>query len=265
MIASQSRKQITSLKHGIRIATYNTNGWNAQIRNICKNQLKADVICVNELHLNEDASINRDYVLSGNKSKTDKFAGVGFVLNNPKVYNSITTINHINNRLLTMRFKLQNHHVSLFTGYMPYKGHKSVSASDWISALRKQLVQTNKNDAIIIGADFNGQLGRDSYGVGRYNRHKTPCKNGKMLHELMEEFELVAISTYFKPRKGRSTATWIDKYNKGYQIDHILINKRFASSVKSAKMNWNITLHRYGYKYDHCAVVVDLKLRFKNT
>eukprot|EP01084_Bolivina_argentea_P050001 91945_1 len=251
-----------SRRRGMRIAIYNTNGWNEQIKTICKKVLKTDLTCVNELHLKDDPTITNDCILSGNTSKDDKYAGVGFLLNNPNVKQSITTVNNISNRLMSMRMKLQNHHLTVFTGYMPYKGHKVVKPEEWVDSLRNQLLQTNKNDVIIIGVDFNSQLGRNGYGVGRYNKHKYPCSNGKLVHELMEEFELVAISTYFKPRKSRSTGTWIDKYNQSYQIDHILVNKRWASSIRNSKMNWNVTLHRFGYKRDHCAITIDLNLRF---
>eukprot|EP01084_Bolivina_argentea_P319421 554038_1 len=229
MNTSLTRKTIKSFtkgrKRGIRIGLYNTNGWNENIRKICTEVLKVDVTCVNELHLKGDPIVTKEYILSGNDMKDDSYAGVGFVLNNPQVHDSITTINNISNRLMNMRMKLQNHHLSLFTGYMPYKGHRVYKPKDFISTLRKQLLKTNKNDVIIVGADFNSQLGRNEYGVGPYNKHKFPCENGKLLHALMEEFELIAISTYFRPRKGRSTGTWIDKYKTLYQMDHILVNK----------------------------------------
>ncbi len=79
----------------------------------------------------------------------------------------------------------------------------------------------------------------------------------------MKEFELISMSTCFKQKRKRSTGTWMDRNGYTHQIDHIFVNKRFASSVRSSKLNWGVSIQRYGYKHDHCAIILELKLRFK--
>ena len=48
------------------------------------------------------------------------------------------------------------------------------------------------------------------------------------------------------------------------QIDHILVSKRWANSVRRCKTKWGIAIQAYGRKYDHALVYMEFRMRLRN-
>ena len=83
---------------------------------------------------------------------------------------------------------------------------------------------------------------------------------------MMNIASLRCVSTYFKPRKNHSNATYmnIQQDKPPSQIDHILVSRRWASSVRSCKVKWGISMKAYGRKYDHGLVKMKFKVKLKS-
>ena len=69
----------------------------------------------------------------------------------------------------------------------------------------------------------------------------------------MNRRSLCAISTMFKPMRGKTNATFIphDPTFNETQIDYILISSRWATAVTDSKVKRGVSISRWGRKYDH--------------
>ena len=81
------------------------------------------------------------------------------------------------------------------------------------------------------------------------------------------DFDLLAASTFFQPRKrsGTGCTTYMpkDRDQPATQIDYAFVSRRWASSVKNCSVIWATSMHRFGRKYDHGMVQMVWKFRVK--
>ena len=83
--------------------------------------------------------------------------------------------------------------------------------------------------------------------------------------DLMNRRDLCAISTMYKPPRGKTNATFVPRdpiYNET-QIDFILISSRWATAVTDSKVKWGVSISRWGRKYDHGLVNCLFKSRLR--
>lgn len=89
-------------------------------------------------------------------------------------------------------------------------------------------------DMKIILGDFNGKIGKERMyysTIGRHSLRDTTSNNGVKLIEFAIAKGMTLSSTYF-PHKIIHKGTWISPDgNTKNQIDHILVDKRYASHV----------------------------------
>ena len=134
----------------------------------------------------------------------------------------------------------------------------------------RSLIETKarRGDVVIGIGDANSRLQRSVKGyTGRYCAHPSAHSGGAILHELMVDHKLLAVSTYFKPprRSKHGSATYLQK-NLEYgalHIDYALVSRRWLSSVQNCAVKWGPYIHRFGYKYDHGMVQLTWKFRVK--
>ena len=85
---------------------------------------------------------------------------------------------------------------------------------------------------IIIGGDFNAQLGKtDGF---KYSYHKTTNRNGTMLNNYLEENNLLCLNTKFQNILGH---LWTHNSPNDYksQIDFLIINKKWKNSIMNCR------------------------------
>eukprot|EP01048_Picozoa_sp_COSAG05_P003723 COSAG05_NODE_179_length_14870_cov_351.155846_3_plen_317_part_00 len=126
----------------------------------------------------------------------------------------------------------------------------------------------------LIAADFNSRLKRNAAGgrTGRFSPHKRGDDGGELMMEIMQEFDLLASNTLFKPtnKEARNTGaatycqskSYVQPKHKSYQspqppstIDYILTPKRFRSSASSSSVCWKFSRFARGVRYDHGTVI----------
>ena len=92
--------------------------------------------------------------------------------------------------------------------------------------------QIPKHNMLVIGGDFNAQLGKlNNY---KFSYHTNANRNGNMLHNFINENNLICLNTHFQKKIGQ---LWTHKApNKTLaQLDYVLINKKWKNSVKNCR------------------------------
>ena len=110
-----------------------------------------------------------------------------------------------------------------------------------MARLEKVLKEVRNNDCIIMLGDLNCKVARNiPKRKGRWCIHVDSNKLGEEMLDLMNRRDLCAISTTFKPPKGKTNATFKprDPAYKETQIDYILI----ASAVRDSKVRWGASI-----------------------
>ena len=125
-----------------------------------------------------------------------------------------------------------------------------------------------KGDCLVIMGDFNSKMARGQKGItGKFCMHKYADRGGETMAEMCTDLRLTAVSTSFCPGKAElGAATYISiKHRKPSQIDYILVSSRWGSSVRSSRVDWRHSLHRFGHgeKFDHGLLKVAFSFRLK--
>ena len=81
----------------------------------------------------------------------------------------------------------------------------------------------------------------------------------------MREFGLIAVSTMFQPKARHNSATYlnVEPDKAPFQIDYILMSRRWSSGVSNCLVKWGISMDRWGRKYDHGLLKLTWKARLR--
>ena len=85
---------------------------------------------------------------------------------------------------------------------------------------------------LVIGGDFNAKLSK--LNNSKFSYHTNANRNSNMLHNFINENNLIYLNTHFQKKVGR---LWTHKtQNKTLaQLDYVLINKKWKNSVKNCR------------------------------
>ncbi|CAG5117437.1 unnamed protein product [Candidula unifasciata] len=224
---------------------------NIQILGICEHRWSGKGHFINEY--------GSFFVYSGRDVRGQ--SGVAFCLDKTTA-KAIMGYNPVSDRILTIRLKGRPKNITFMQVYAPTSTAEEGEIEDFYAILQDTLNKIDQNDIIIIMGDFNAKVGtgRDEnerhvlgkFGLG--NRNET----GEKLIEFCIENELTIANTLYKQHP-RRLFTWTspDGVTKN-QIDYILIQRRWRSSITSAK-----TLRSADCDTDHQLLEADLKLKLK--
>jgi len=162
-----------------------------------------------------------------------------------------------------MRFNGKPFNITVIAVYAPTVPSDSTLKDDFYHQLQLAIDRTDKRNIMILAGDWNAQVGKgdasSKHIVGQYTIGNR-CENGSRLVSFAEHNGLVISSSKFQHPK-RHLLTWYS--NDGvtsHQIDHILINSRWASSVEDCRAYRGAeTGNEHGS--DHVMVRARLKLR----
>ena len=206
--------------------------------------------------------IHNNYVLiwTGPPIKERAKHGVGFIVDPEKAKN-ITNIEHISERIMSIRLLEGNQYRTYIQIYAPCNdSYPEEERQEFFETLSDHINKIKNNDEVIIMGDFNGRVGptrapwRDY--LGPHSDHDTPCNsNGEKLLSLCAEFNLCITNTLFQHRKSH-IKTWY-KWNDlsvSSQIDFILASKKMRSIILDARAIANHIIDT-----DHKLVVLILR------
>ena len=235
-----------------------------------------DVLGVTELHQTSTLiSTLRDsrFITADDAPENDKASGVGMYLSNRMADRKLAHGN-IGSRVLWARFEANFSNIFAVVTYIPHR-HRNQAPymEDTYKDLHKALQLAKKQDIIVLMGDFNGRIARQANGrVGKFCIHPRSDEGGKLLLQTMDQFDLNAVSTQFRPRRSSKfgNATYImDKSGTTgqppAQIDYILVSRRWNSAVQSCKVQWAPAIHRFGGHCDHGLIKMRLRMRVRNS
>ena len=144
--------------------------------------------------------------------------GVGMLVS-PIACKSLINIEPINSRIIIATFS-GNPETTIISCYSPTNVSEDSIAENFYSQL--SIKQIPKHNITIVCGDMNAKIGsQDCKGTPF---HQTTNRNGQLLLDVINECEMVNLSTKYTKRLGK---LWTFTYPIGSkaQLDHILINK----------------------------------------
>ena len=191
-------------------------------------------------------------------SKKEGHKGTGFWVSKT-ARESVLGFEPINNRLCLLKLKGKFQNITLVSVYAPTEESEEEEKDNFYEDLDKTFQKVSKHDMIIILGDLNAKIGRESFvrqTAGLHSLHQETNDNGIRLCSFAHSTNMWISSVSF-PHKNIHKITWkLPGTNKGNQIDHMLINRRYATSVLDVR-----TYRGANCDSDHFLVIAKIRQR----
>lgn len=176
---------------------------------------------------------NKDYSIFYSGNENPGFKGTGFYLDK-KARDCILAFEPVDARLCYIRLKGKFQNISLISVYAPTEESEEIIKDEFYDKLSDYCSKISKYDKLIILGDCKAQVGRDDYtrnNMGKHSLHEKCNDNGTRLCNFAASNNMWISSVSF-PHKQIHKQTWVIPGNRGTtQIDHVLIDKRHATSI----------------------------------
>ena len=226
---------------------------NGLAEKVCR-ELNYDILSLTEIHHNGTLKSKPDFICSEQAPPNDSYSGVALLLSS-RLARCVIHEGRNGSRVVFARIRANPCNLFVIGVYMPHAGRvQPPFYTDVLEQLDEVLSQVRNNDCVIIMGDLNCKLARNIPNrTGRWSIHTHSNAVGEEMLELMNIRDLSAVSTMFKPPRGKTNATFVprDPAYKDTQIDFILVSSRWATSVNDSKVKWGPSFMRWGRKYDH--------------
>ena len=167
-----------------------------------------DIICIQEHRIIHDENVIKEHDYGTWKlitcsdwrnSINASTCGIGFLVNK-QAYSAITDIEKITHRIMTINLS-GNPQTTIISCYSPTNVSDKQETLEFYTELNSLTRRISKHNVLIIGGDFNAQLGQtDGF---KYSYHKTTNRNVTMLKNYLEENNLLCLNTTFQKRLGK--------------------------------------------------------------
>ncbi|CAF4651495.1 unnamed protein product, partial [Rotaria magnacalcarata] len=222
-------------------------------------RMKIDILGISELKWTGNGhftSGNCEVYYSGNQNI--KRNGVALILNQ-KVVKSVIGYVFKNDRIISARIQGRPTNLTIIQIYAPTTEAEESTITKFYMELQEILEDVPKKDAILIIGDWNAKVGDTEapgivgkYGLGKQN------EAGEKLIQLYQENSLVITNTWFQQPK-RRLYTWTSPNGQHRnQIDYILCNRKWKSSITSVKTRPGVDCG-----IDHELLLANFKIKLK--
>lgn len=250
------------MKEGIRIGTWNVRSMYTGKIEVIQREMERIGIAV--LGISEMRWKGKGHIQAGQNrvmfsgNDNDRRNGVAFICTK-ETTKSILGYNPVNDRIITIRLAGKNVNKTIIQVYAPTTAAKEEEIEEFYITLQEVFDKVPKNDIIIVMGDFNAKVGRGAmirtvgaFGLGERN------EAGDKLVDFASSNGLRITNTFFK-QHNRRLYTWIspDGLHRN-QIDYILVNNRWASTIQSAH-----TLPGADCGSDHQLLVAKIRVKLK--
>jgi len=169
--------------------------------------------------------------------------------------------NTVSDRVLSVRFRGGRINTTIIQVYAPTAMAAEEEQEAFYLDLQGTIDTTPRGDILVIMGDFNAKVGEDRSGweevVGKYGLGVRNEAGERML-EFCDSNELRIMNTWFEQPK-RRLYTWTTPDGKHRnQIDYVLVNKRWKSTIKDVR-----TRPGADCGTDHEIIVATLQLKLK--
>ena len=155
--------------------------------------------------------------------------GVGFLLS-PKASDNLLSIETITSRIMVLELG-GNPKTTIVCVYSPHNSSPDEDIEEFYTSLRTTVEQVPPHNFLVIAGDLNGKLGPNDV---NYTFDSETNRNGEMLLDFLEEFNLFTSNNYFMKPKGQ---LWTFEYPSGgrAQLDYLIFRKKWKNSVKNSR------------------------------
>lgn len=162
-------------------------------------------------------------------------SGVGVIINKKWGHQVINKIAY-NDRPIMVKFKAEPSDIVIIQVYFPTTEAEDNEIDEMYARLEELCKLAKGNDNLIIIGDWNAVVGEGSDGqvVGAFGLG-TRNERGDRLVDFCKQYDLVVTNTYQNIHR-KKMYTWKMPGDIGrYQIDYILVRKRFRNQVRRCK------------------------------
>ena len=155
--------------------------------------------------------------------------GVGIMLGQ-RSRKSFLNVKSVSNRILIANFK-GTPATTVITVYSPTNVEKEEVVDKFYDDLREAIKTVPAHNVTLIIGDLNARVGKDD---GKFPYHAETNRNGEKLVDFAQETNLVICNTIFQKRLSKLW-TYLSPKGEKYQLDYILVKKKWRNSVKNAE------------------------------
>lgn len=172
-------------------------------------------------------------VLKSRKGKGNREFGVAFVVSKD-LKQAITQFKAVDERLCAIRIQTMFFNMWMINVHAPTENKEEETKEEFYLKLERLYDSLPTNDIKIVVGDMNAKIGKENIykgTIGNHSLHQESNENSQRLISFAASRNLVISSTWF-PHKNVHKATWRSPDGvTTNQIDHILIERRFASNI----------------------------------
>ena len=146
--------------------------------------------------------------------------------------------------------------------YAPTEDRPDAIKDEFYDKLSQERENACKYDILILLGDFNAKIDRENFiatVAGKYTLHEVTSENGKWLGQLAARNNMIIKRICFENKAIRKGTWMCPGTDVVDQMDHVIINKRHASSITDVRSR-----HGPSCNSDHFLVKVTLRERLSN-
>ena len=204
--------------------------------------------------------VTGETVIYSGRDDDNHIHGVAIMMSKPAA-DALIEWSGISERIIMARFHSKFIKLTLIHAYAPTNDTDDNKKNEFYDLLSDLVQRTHKHDIIVITGDFNAKVGKQPYPyqdiMGKHGEG-IRNENGEKLCEFCATNEFLITGTLF-PHKNIHKLTWTspDGQTKN-QIDHVLINRKFRTSVKDTRVFRSADVGS-----DHHLIKTNIKLKLK--
>jgi hypothetical protein len=238
---ASKRRNFTSCKTTVTVSTMNVRTIREQR---CKEELvsnsvsyKIDVLGIQEHRIVHSEPIGYESIqgrtlITTSATRNTAGAAIGGigVLLSPKAYRSLSSVKSHTPLILIANFH-GNPKTTVIVTYCPTNVTDEDITEAHYDSLKGAIDSIPAHNMLMIVGDFNARIGHED---SNYSFHESTNRNGKYLVELAMEKSLMITNTHFRKKDGKLW-TYISPGGCKYQLDYILIRRKWKNSVLNAE------------------------------
>ncbi|KAK3508911.1 hypothetical protein QTP70_013722 [Hemibagrus guttatus] len=198
---------------------------------------KVDILCVQETRWkgSKARSIGAGFKLFyyGVDSKRN---GVGVVLKEEFVRN-VLEVKRVSDRVMSLKLEIEGVMLNVVSGYAPQVGCELGEKERFWSELDEVMESIPTGERVVIGADFNGNVGEGNTGdeevMGKFGVMERNLE-GQMVVDFAKRMDMGVVNTYFQKREEHRVT-----YKSGgrrTQVDYILCRRGNLKEISDCKV-----------------------------
>ena len=258
-LSKRNRLRFSTTTHNI--GTWNVRGMNTGKLEIVKQEmqrLSIDLLGISELHWTGNGYFKSDdYTIFYSGNDVIRRNGVAIIATK-SVAKAVHSFNAISDRLMSIRINGSPRSITVLQAYAPTTDATEEDIEDFYAKLQTAIDQTPTRDIIFVMGDLNAKVGsgEDLPVVGKWGLGERNDAGDRLIQCCVEN-RLSIMNTWFEQPKRRLYTWTAPNAMHRNQIDYILCQRRWKSSILSAK-----TYPGADCGSDHQLLVTKIKVRF---